>query len=130
VSCRKCPAAFLIEGAASFDRAVLCRVETTERGERSDKAGPVSVVRERTSPASLHGFCLGDLRDYCDEVDSLGPLANAHQREVAASVSRTGADSAGYTKCPSWRDEVDNRRASKLVDQPGRRRRVPMRSAA
>lgn len=125
MSCRTCPAAFLIEGAAPGDRAVLCRVESTERGVRSAKAGPVSIVRERTSPASLHSFCLGDLARYAAGVELLGPLATEEQRRIAAAVRASGSGGADYTGCPSWRDERENSAASKLVDLPGQRRKLP-----
>lgn len=111
-----------MEGAAPGERLAICRVESTERGIRAAGAGPVSLVRERTSPASLHGFCLGDLREYCETVELDGPLATDEQQRIAAAVRATGAGGTDYTGCPSWRAEKDNPATTKLVDQPGRSR--------
>lgn len=130
VSCRTCPAAFVIEGASPGERCVLCRVDSTERGQRSAKAGPVAIVRERTSPGALHGYCLGDLQQWATgEAAELGPVGTDEQRRTAAAARRTGVV-LDYTHCPSWRAERDNRRATKLVDQPGQRREYRLPVAA
>ena len=99
----------------------MCRVESSSAGEQSARLGPLSIVRERTSPAALHGFCLGDLPDFVAEIEQAGPLANEHQRQIADAARTAGADPS-YRDCPSWRAEYDNRRAAKLVDLPGERR--------
>lgn len=121
MSCDLCPAAFVIEGVAPGERAVLCRVESTSRGQRSASAGPVSVVRERESPAALHGFCLGDLPAYVEEIVEAGALANDQQRQIAAAAAASAARPS-YRDCPSWQAETTNRMTAKLVDQPGERR--------
>lgn len=128
VSCRTCPAAYVIEGATPAEHAVLCRVDSTERGQRSAKAGPVAIVRERTSPGALHGYCLGELQRWAHgEAAELGPSATEAQRTTAEAARRSGVE-LDYTRCPSWRAECGNRRVAKLVDQPGQRReyRLPL----
>lgn len=102
---------------------MLCRVESTDRGQRDAKAGPVSLVRATTSPASFHGYCLGRLQAFAAEVEQLGPLATDEERRIAAMARASGAE-PDHTACPSWTAERDNRDARKLVDQPNTRRRV------
>jgi hypothetical protein len=127
VSCERCPAADLIVGAAPGERAVLCRADSTERGiATTGRTGPIAIVRERTSSAALHGYCLGDLEEYAGEVIDLGPLASEEQvraRLVAEDLRAHGVRRT-YRNCPSWRAEVHNRLATKLADQPGEDGRV------
>lgn len=127
VACELCPAAYVIHGAAPGDTAVLCKADSTERGIASTgRTGPVAIVRERTSSAALHGYCLGNLEEYAGEVIDLGPLASDEQvraRLVADDLRAHGVRRT-YRNCPSWRAEVHNRSATKLADQPGEDGRV------
>lgn len=102
---------------------ILCGAESSERGLRDDKAGPIALIRERTSPASVHGYCLGDLPAFVEQVEQLGPLATDEQRRIADAARASGAD-PDFTECPSWRAEWENTHARKLVDLPNTRRRV------
>jgi hypothetical protein len=111
----------VIDGATPQDACVLCRVDSTERGQQDARRGPLAVVRATTSPAALYGYCLGRLPDVVELDDDLGALATQAQRDLAAAVRRSGAR-PDYSRCPSWRAEQDNRQAAKLADQPGKRR--------
>jgi hypothetical protein len=120
--CGQCPAAFLIAGADRRTQAVLCRVDSTTRGERSEHAGPVSLVRAATSPAAYYGYCCGDLQAVVRLVDELGAaLATPVELDIADRARNSGAQ-IPYSECPSWRAEKRNRAAAKLVDQRGERR--------
>jgi hypothetical protein len=124
VSCVQCPAAYVVHGATRHDSLVLCRVESTERGQRSAKAGPIALIRASQSPASFHGFCLNRLPTFVDEVEEdYGVFTTPIERHVAASAGAAGSDPR-YTACPSWRSEYRNRHAAKLVDLPNHQRRL------
>lgn len=119
--CHACPAAFLIAGADRSTQAVLCRVDSTTRGEQSATAGPVALVRAATSPASYYGYCLGQLQRVVEVEHDLGAFATSAEIDIADRARNSGAE-LNYTECPSWRAEWLNRQAAKLVDQPGERR--------
>lgn len=119
--CTRCPAAFLLVGADSHTHAVLCRVDSTTRGQRDAGTGPIAVVRSTTSPAAFFGFCRGNLQRITALDDELGALATAAQRDIADRARASGAR-PGYVDCPSWRREKANTAAAKMVDQPGQRR--------
>lgn len=126
VRCRDlCPAAYVIAGATDGDTAVLCKADSTERGvATTGRTGPVAIVRERTSPGALHGYCLGDLDEYAQDVIDLGPLATDEQQRTAVLAEDLAAHGVArsYRQCPSWRAELRNTRAAKLADQPGEER--------
>lgn len=117
----RCPAALVVAGATPHDACVLCRVDSTERGQQDDRRGPLAIVRASTSPAAHFGFCHGRLQAAVALDDDLGALAPTAIRDLAAAVRRSGAH-PDYSSCPSWRAEQDNRLAARLAEQPGRRR--------
>lgn len=113
-----CPAALPIAGADRSREAVLCRIDSTDRGQRDAHAGPVALVRAIDSPVSFHGYCHGDLTGAERQADDLGQEATPVQRGAALS-SRAGVRLC-YRDCPSWRAERDNRNARRLAELPGR----------
>lgn len=120
--CETCPAAFLIAGADSQTEAVLCRVDSTTRGQHDARKGPVALVRPTTSPAAYFGYCLnGQLQRVVALERELGALATPEQRDIADRARNSGAR-LSYSECPSWRSETENRLAKRLAEQPGARR--------
>lgn len=117
----RCPAALVIAGATSQDACVLCRVDSTDRGQQDDRRGPLAIVRAATSPAAHFGYCHGRLEGAVELDDELGALAPDGLRDLAAAVRKSGAR-MDYTQCPSWLAEQANRLAARLAEQPGRRR--------
>jgi hypothetical protein len=117
-----CPAAFVIEGATARDACVLCRVDSTDRGQQHADRGPLAIVRAETSPAAFFGYCLaGRLQRAVELDDELGAFSPPVLRDIADRARNSGAR-LDYSECPSWRSERDNRMAARLAEQPGRRR--------
>jgi len=117
-----CPAAFLIAGATRSQTAVLCRIDSTSRGQFRKTAGPVALVKPAVSPATFHGNCMnGHIQDAVREIRALGPFASPEEHAMADAAARTGAE-LSYDRCSSWRAERVHRDAMKAADQKGRHR--------
>lgn len=111
----------MIAGATPSAATVLCRVDSTDRGQQDASRGPVALVRATTSPAAHFGYCHGRLAAAVELDDELGALSTPALRDIADRARGSGAH-MNYSQCPSWRAEQDNRMAARLAEQPGRRR--------
>lgn len=112
----------VIAGATPHTACVLCRVDSTTRGQHDKTRGPLALVKATGAPASYFGYCLnGRLQEAVALDDELGALSTPELRDIADRARSSGAR-LSYADCPSWQAEQRNRLAARLAEQPGKRR--------